>query len=62
MILKYYAEVPSLIEAVKYYGEIFEADVMKNGTNGHHASLKLFGQISLLLHNSPQKRSSPVIM
>lgn len=50
MILKYYGEVNDLKEAINYYSQIFDLQVIKDHTNGHHVNLRLFGQITLMLH------------
>ena len=58
MYLKYYAEVPNVVEAIEYYSNVFDVNVIKDGSEGH-GNIKLFNQISLLLHSSGQQSRKP---
>ena len=58
MYLKYYAEVPNAVEAVKYYSQIFDVEVIKDGSTGH-GNIKLFGCISILMRSAGQPTRKP---
>ena len=58
MYLKYYAEVPNAVEAIEYYSNIFDVEVIKDGSTGH-GHIKLFGEISILFNNSGQGSRKP---
>jgi len=51
MILKLNLPVPKSSEAVKYYAEIFQAEIIKPGKGDGHAYIKLFNKISLHVHS-----------
>lgn len=58
MVLKYYAEVPNVMDAVEYYSNIFDVEVIKDGSTGH-ANIKLFGEITIMFHVSHQQSRKP---
>ena len=58
MRLRYYGEVPNVMEAVEYYSNVFDIEVVKDGSTGH-ANFKLYGEITIMLHTSTQQSRKP---